>query len=302
MRVRAHHGPAPMHTAGAWPFVTFRSFHHRGRHITWRAREHRKGLRRAARALENAAVPFWQAARYNWITGAFFAVGALLFMLGAGLSLVPDIGATLSGAAIAMIYFAGSVPFTIAGYLQHFQAANAPEFTPDPEPQTPATRRIAVIGWHPGNAGWISTITQFIGTIAFNFNTFDSIDAPSSWWMQDLAIWTPGMVGSVLFLVSGTLAFIETGHAYWSWKPRDLSWWIVFVNLIGCVAFMISSILAFVPKGAEPGWIPAMSNAQLFAGALGFLIGALLMMRESRLADAGGSTAAGTAEAAREAA
>ncbi len=100
-------------------------------------------------------------------------------------------------------------------------------------------------------------------------------------------VWTPGMVGSALFLVSGYLAFIETCGGYWRWRPRDLDWRIVAWNLLGCVFFMTASTLAFVPQGAEIRWIPALANLHLLLGALGFLIGAVLSMRESRQAGRG---------------
>jgi hypothetical protein len=72
------------------------------------------------------------------------------------------------------------------------------------------------------------------------------------WLQQDLAVWAPDFVGSILFLGSGYLAFGETCYTYWAWKPQSLSWWITFTNLVGCVAFMISAFFAFVAKGAFP--------------------------------------------------
>lgn len=273
-----------MRIGGPWPFITFRSYTLGGRRIIWRSRQHRKGLERDARALEGTPVPFWQTRSYNWSTGAFFAVGAFLFMLGSALSLLPDAPALSQG--INLTFFAGSIPFTIAGYLQLFQAANATRFEIAPS-ATPRPHRIALVGWHPGSAGWLSTFTQFLGTLAFNVNTLDAMIAPSAWEAQDLAVWLPDMVGSLLFLASGYLAFIETTGGYWGWKPRVLAWQIVFVNLVGCIAFMTAAMLAYVPPGPEAWWIPVAANIHLFIGAFGFFAGALLMMRESRLAEPG---------------
>lgn len=280
--VMEHPSHPRVHGSGPWPFITFRTYDLIGRHIVWRDRQHRKGLVRTARALEAVRVPFWQTQSYNWYVGLIFAIGSALFMLGSALSVLPD-GGGVSALAINAIFFAGSIPFTTAGYLQHFQAANASEFATDPASHAPHGR-IKLIGWRPHNPGWLSTLSQFIGTVAFNFNTFDAIDAPVSPDMQNLVIWLPGVIGSILFLVSAYLAFIEAGHGYWSWKPRDLDWQIVSINLLGCVAFMVASTIAYIPQGPEPGWIAVAANAQLFIGALCFLIGAVLSMRESRLA------------------
>ncbi|MGH2342320.1 hypothetical protein ACRC7T_12650 [Segnochrobactraceae bacterium EtOH-i3] len=277
--------PLRIKVAGAWPFITFRSYHLGDRPIVWRARQHRKGLARHERALEISGVPFWQTRGYNWWNALAFAIGSCLFILGSLLSLLPAALAP-SVNLINAAFFAGSIPFTIGGFMQNFQAANATEFSPDPA--TPQLRHVALIGWHPKSPGWLSTFTQFIGTIQFNFNTFDPFITGPLWYMQDAAVWVPGMVGSVLFLVSGYLAYIEAGHGYWSWRPKDLDWQIVAVNLLGCIFFMTASTLAWVPESPnEPGWIMDVSNIHLALGGLCFLIGGLLTMRESRQAEPG---------------
>lgn len=271
----------PIKVGGPWPFITFRSYTLAGQHILWLSRQHRKGLNLAARALGDTQQPFWRSKFYNQTVGATFALGSFLFMLGCVMSLIPASPWQPSAFWTNVVFFAGSIPFTTAGYLQHFQAANAGSFNVATQPTAPP--HISFIGWHPRNAGWLSTFTQFLGTIAFNFNTFDPLVTSANWVAQDLAVWTPGMVGSVLFLASGYLAFIECGHRYWSWEPKDLSWWIVFINLVGCVTFMVSSILAYVPDGATPSWVTMASTINLLIGALCFFIGALLSIRESDL-------------------
>jgi len=282
-------GPAPPRPdhrhhleTGPWPFVTLRRYRHRGRLIVWRARQHRKGLEHHTRGLDPAHAPFWQTRRYNWITGAVFAVGAFLFMAGCFLTLLQELGIALSAFQVNIVFFLGSIPFTTAGYLQHFQSANAAPL--DRKPPAHPERHIRLIGWQPQSPGWLSTIAQFVGTVAFNFNTFDALPAPTGWVLQDLVIWLPGMIGSVLFLVSAYLAYIEAGHAYLSWRPKDLDWQITAINLVGCIAFMIASTMAWFPSGPEAGWIPLVSNLNLLFGAFCFFVGALLLMRESRQA------------------
>lgn len=270
-----------VHAVGPWPFITRRSYMREGRSIVWMARRSRKGLDFFGQAQGASGPPIWQSPVYNWGLGAFFAAGSFLFMLGSAMSLVPEGVLQPSARATNIVFFLGSIPFTIAAYMQHFQAANARAFTLDPKEAGP--RQIALIGWHPTSAGWLSTFTQFLGTLAFNVNTFNAILDPHGWYQQDVAIWVPDMVGSVLFLVSGYLAFIEAGHRYWSWKPRELSWRIVFVNLIGCIAFMTSAVLAYVPSHAEPAWIGTVSTVHLLIGAFCFFVGAILTMQEGAM-------------------
>ncbi|MDQ0504569.1 hypothetical protein [Xanthobacter agilis] len=165
-----------VHLAGPWPLITFRSYVLAGRHIIWRARQHRKGLDRRARALEAVPTPFWQIRAYNWSMGLIFAIGSFLFMLGSALALIPAGAWSPPEQVVNLVFFAGSLPFTCAGYMQHFQAANAGGFAIDPA--CAPRHRIAFIGWHPRSIGWLSTFTQFLGTIAFNINTFDTLLAP----------------------------------------------------------------------------------------------------------------------------
>jgi hypothetical protein len=161
--------------------------------------------------------------------------------------------------------------------LQLYQAANAGEFSSD---ESPAPRRRALVGWRPGDIGWLSSALQFVGTVLFNFNTFDAMIPSLNWFQQDLVIWAPNIIGSILFLASGYLAFIETCHAHWAWKPKSISWWVVFTNLLGCVGFMISALLAIVLPGTPNIEIVHLSVLFTLLGAIGFLVGSLLMLPE----------------------
>ncbi|WP_345900140.1 hypothetical protein [Martelella sp. UBA3392] len=261
---------------GPWPFVTLRRYHRAGRPLLWLARDHRKGLFRERRALEHTRPAPWHTARYNWIMGLIFCIGSFLFMLGSLLALFPALTKGLPDWAANVTFFAGSIPFTTAAYLQLFQAANADET------YTSGAKRPNLFGWDPKSVGWISAATQFVGTVAFNFNTFDAIKAPSGWLMQNTVIWLPGMIGSVLFLVSAYLAYIETSHAHDIRPRREIAWWIVAINLLGCIAFMIASTVAYVPRGTDPQWALDASNANLWFGAFCFFVAAALSMVEAR--------------------
>jgi hypothetical protein len=142
-----------------------------------------------------------------------------------------------------------------------------------------------LFGWRPHDIGWLSCALQFIGTILFNFNTFDTMIPSLTWFQEDLVIWAPNIIGSILFLASGYLAFIETCHAHWAWKPNSISWWVVFTNLLGCVGFIVSAVFAIFLPG--PPHIEAVTISVLFTllGAIGFLVGSLLMLPEAAFHD-----------------
>ena len=280
---KGHASRLRMHLAGVGSFITFRSYKLAGRLIVWKAREQRKGLLRAARALEHLPVPLWQTRRYNQAMGSTFALGAFLFVVGSMLALLPRLSSSLV-ALTNLIFFFGSIPFTLAAYMQHFQAANTSRFAVDPS-EHPTRAPIQFLGWLPHDLGWLSTLTQFLGTLAFNVSTLGAVKIANPWSLIDWVVWLPDMVGSVLFLVSAYLAFMEANHALWQWKPKELTWQIVFVNLVGCIAFMGAACTAYVPATQPVSWIVAVSNGQLLVGAACFLAGALLSIRESRTAD-----------------
>ena len=279
---------------GPWPFVTWRIYIATdGTPSVWSSRHHRKSLRYFLRGTSPEPVYaepphrgwIWRPDQLNWWIAVVFAIGSLLFIIASVCSLFPELWLHWrpGAQAINAIFFAGSLPFTIAAYLQLFQAAGAAAATvsarantlPDP-PRCHWTRW----GWYPGNIGWLSCACQFLGTLLFNANTFDSMLPGLNWFQQDLLIWVPNFVGSLLFLTSGYLAFIEVGHATWSWKPSSISWWVVAVNLFGCISFLISAVLAIaLPDGPHPQALQ-YSLAFTLLGACGFLAGSLLMLPE----------------------
>ena len=270
---------------GPWPFITRRVYRDLSHSlVVWRSRHHRKGLplKKAGKLLPigpELRRCFWMPQEMNWWIGIVFATGSVLFLLGSVFSLVPDLARVLSinSASINRIFFVGSIPFTTAAYLQLFQAANAGRFMSRP---MQLQEHVRWFGWRPSDIGWLSCALQFIGTLLFNVNTFDAMLPDLSWYKQDLTIWAPDLVGSVLFLISGYLAFIETCHRYWAWQPDSISWWVTFTNLLGCVGFMISALSSVVlPQLTSSAWIN-ISLLFTLVGALGFLIGSLLMLPE----------------------
>lgn len=271
---------------GPPPFITRRLFRHADGSIwEWLSRKHRKGLIAREVGLTEAVGTLlirclWMPRELNWWIGTVFAVGASLFAIASILILVPDLAAALSLTSIQVnaIYFAGSIPFTTAAYLQLFQAANTGALPDEDQDQR---RRLKTVGWYPSNVGWLSCALQFAGTILFNFNTFDAMLPSLSWFGTDLLVWIPNFVGSILFLASGYLAFIETGHRYWAWRPRNLSWWIVLINLLGCIGFMTSALLAWTLPGPAVPWRETLSVAFTLQGAICFFLGAVLMLPET---------------------
>lgn len=212
-----------------------------------------------------------------WI-GGIFAIGSVLFAVASILALAPELAqkTDLSSAAINRIFFAGSIPFTIAAYLQLFQSANKKGyFSTSQALQTKPG--IKLFGWSPSDKVWLSSATQFAGTLLFNINTFDATLPGLAVLEEDLLIWVPNFEGSILFLVSGYMAFMTTSHGLWAFRPYDVNWWSAAFNLLGCVGFMASALLSMYLPGAQNPAVINIAVAFTLQGALCFLVGALLM-------------------------
>jgi hypothetical protein len=271
---------------GPWPFVT-KTIYQKPDHSRniWQSRRHRKGLPLATpntkivvhRLLTQS---LWQPRQLNWWIANFFAIGSILFMLGGVLSLDPSLAKrwSLDVQHINLIFFSGSIPFTTAAYLQLFQAANGQKSPSSGKPSS--RRRLRWFGWNPCDVGWLSCALQFPGTLLFNLETLDALLPNIDWLWQDLVIWAPNFLGSLLFLASGYLAFIETCHRYWAWELHDLSWWVTYCNFLGCIGFMVAAVFAVIlPQ--TPVVIVTIAMVFTFLGAFCFFLGSALMLPEA---------------------
>lgn len=276
---------------GAGPFVS-RTVHRLpdGSLYTWTSRQHRKGhgmriIGLAGTALDDLQhspwFTAWAPAQPGWWIALLFMVGSACFALASYAGLEPGITGNLfqNITVINAVFFAGSIFFTAAGYLQLLEAANADRRAALAQGEAPG-ESFRWLGWQPDQIGWLSAFIQFIGTLLFNVNTLDALLPDLDWLLQDLLIWTPDSIGSICFLVASWLALLEFCHGYWCWQPHNLSWRIVIVNLLGSIAFMVSAVFAMVLPGEASLaglWIVNLSTC---IGAVCFLIGAYLLLPE----------------------
>lgn len=279
-----------LRAGGPGPFITHRLLRlPSGRHLVWSSRRHRKGLPPHEVATPGeATVPFHTVGsafhhllaprRLGWWIALLFAVGSTHFLVGALASTWPAVAPAWlrDPRTVGGVFFAGSLFFTSAAWLQWLEALNGDVATALKGPP----QRWRWTGWKPRNLGYLACTVQLAGTILFNFNTADAMVSGLSWREEDAFVWTPDMLGSICFLVSSYLAFAEVSHGATSWAPHNVSWWIAVVNLVGSVAFQASAIDSFVGPGpASPGML-LWSSLFTALGALCFLVGAYLLVPE----------------------
>ena len=208
---------------------------------------------------------------------------AILFAVGASCFLVAALASLWAGTpreAIGATFFAGSLCFTAAASLQHWLAVRS----------SPPWRRGA--DWHPLHpARWpgrhvdvLASLIQLAGTIFFNVNTFAAMRHGLTARQANLRVWTPDAIGSICFLASSQLAFSRVCRRWFAFGPRTRDWWIALVNLLGSIAFGISAVAALVQPSTNEPVSATIADAATAAGALGFLIGALLLLPRRALA------------------
>lgn len=195
---------------------------------------------------------WWAPRRASWWIGLLFAVGSTCFLVAP----FPGFEQLVGSGAVGVVFFIGSIFFTSAALLQFLQA-------------------------EPRRRDWWAALIQLAGTIFFNVNTFNAMKTGLDVHQTNRLVWAPDVFGCACFLVASYLAYVEVGGHGVRRQTRTTDWWIAAVNLAGSVAFGVSAIASFVvPKTGSILDLGA-ANFTTALGALGFLIGALLLMRES---------------------
>jgi len=279
-----------MESQGSGPFVT-RTVHQTedGSTHIWSSRRHRKEFGpEVLLPLEESPTRkrpplfLWEPHKLNWWIGLLFMIGAFHFIVG---SLMVLAGSTYAY-GIDLIYFVGSLFFTVAAYSAYSQAINAPDQVDSLGNPLPRHKR-SIVAWQPKRLAFWATFPLLLGTLAFNASTFASF-FDVHWLGYDILVWVPDYVGCILFMISGTAAVFELCHRFWCLSSRSLSWWIVFLNFIGCVAFMISAFAAFVRPNPIFDNLATVATITTLFGAVCFFVSAYLSWPEMAIEESAG--------------
>jgi YrhK-like protein len=181
--------------------------------------------------------------------GAFFGLGSVCFVVGP-LGVYSN---AVGGREDALTFFIGSILFTLGGVSQCLLAA--PE-----RPDRPT-----------GVAGWRTAWIQSVGTLFFNVLTFAALGIAVTDHHYDTVVWGPNALGSLCFLVSGTIFYLSSPRRGLLPRFDHEGWWEAGVNLLGCVLFGISAVTGYVTGQAGTLISTEISNWTTTLGAACFL-------------------------------
>jgi len=254
-----------------------------GGHATWESRVARKRGAIAVRDDQDGSVGISSVPgaiakrlrRVNWVAAGAFTVGGSLFTLGAAES---QLGSG-DAATAASIYFGGGLFFSTGGYASLLGAINAPRSLD--ATGAPVAGRWRWWSYEPHRIDWLSTFVLFVGTLAFGVSLIHSFLTGLTTQQVNRMIWTPEMIGCVMFLVSGHLGMVEICHrSRPCLRRRDLAWWIVAVNQVGSILFMIAALAAFTRPATGSEVNVTIANWGTLTGALCFAVGGILQAFE----------------------
>ncbi len=198
-----------------------------------------------------------------------FAVGSLLFALGA----LPLYSHGVGTRADSVTFFIGSIFFTAAAALQYRESVDA-----GGDGHSGSGRKFFVL--RPHQIDWWASSVQLVGTVYFNVSTGNAARINLTTEAAHQHVWRPDAIGSVCFLVASALAWFEIDHRWFEWAPQSLSWRITALNLAGSVAFGVSAVAGYIIPSTGEVRNAQLSNLGTFVGALGFLVGAVLLLPE----------------------
>ncbi|MFJ7075464.1 hypothetical protein [Streptomyces sp. NPDC098781] len=277
-------GQPELRAEGAGPFTT---------RLTWRPPgggtavwESRLARRRGVIAVRPPGAPTSRHTRADavalrrlrWLNATAataFVIGGALFAAGAGVAELGSGDAT----TCATIYFVGGLFFNTGGYVSLLQVVDAPRHVPGGEGRL-VTRRWRWWSYEPARVDWLSAFVLFAGTVVFAVDLLDSFLQGLSVRQTNRLIWAPDVIGCLLFLISGHLAFVEICHGRLCLRRRSLGWWIVAVNQFGSVLFMVSALAAFTRPATGSEINAGIANWATLVGASCFSLGGVLQHGE----------------------
>jgi len=227
-------------------------------------------------SLSKLSIFTYQPKALTWWVAVLFMLGSLCFISAS--VMVSSFEDSFSGFMINLTFFIGSVFFTSAGYAQLLEVINKDITSKDYLKVQSSTW--LWWAWRPKNLGYLSSVTQLTGTILFNFNTFDAFYSGLSVLQEDIIIWVPNMLGSMLFITASFFAWLEIYHDKHIQAFISTTWWIIWINILGSLFFQLSAIFSYIHIDSGTYINETLLLRGTIYGAICFFVAAYLLIIE----------------------
>ncbi len=212
----------------------------------------------------------------TWWIGVLFMIGSSGFIAGCIMYLYFE--NSLTDFTKNLTFFIGSIFFTAAAYLQYLESINADitnenHFNND-------NKKWVWFAFRHKNLGFLASASQLAGTVLFNINTFNPLYFNFTFLEEDLFIWVPNMIGSILFLTASFFGWLEIYRDKHVKPFRSISWYIIWINILGAVFFQLSAIKSYVYLNSGKLVGITASLEYTLSGAVCFFIAAYLLIVE----------------------
>jgi hypothetical protein len=127
-----------------------------------------------------------------------------------------------------------------------------------------------------GAGGRPSAVVLCVGTLYFGASLLAALIGDLTTAQEHRLVWSPEVVGCVLFIVSGHLALLGLRRRRRSEPVSHLDWWVAIVNQVGSALFMVAAVAAFVRPSSGDELAVGIANWSTFAGAACFAAAGVL--------------------------
>ncbi|WP_106814000.1 hypothetical protein [Microbacterium timonense] len=189
-----------------------------------------------------------------------FAIGSVFFAVG----VVPSYAGAVGAVWDAATFFAGSIFFTLAAFIQLALSGRRP-------PRRSSSRA--------DFADWWSAAIQFVGTLLFNVSTGAVLIGALHSSAAASTGWKPDAWGSAAFLLSSGVALVAAYRRHELWDPDARTAHGTWLNMAGSVAFGFSAVGAYVVPATGDLYSLQWVNLGTFLGAVCFFLAAVLARR-----------------------
>lgn len=288
-------------------FVTEIEYEVDKKKYTWNSRAHRKQLYSRNSEYFKDYKFQWKYALHKlkkisvWV-GILFTIGSAIFVTSTALEYCMAIyqSYVLFQIFIGWPFFGGALFYLVGAYANFLEVINAPDVHPvsdDIESLRKAAERYRRrhkyrwFGWYPHRIDYLGALIQLIGACLYTINCFVGNGEKSftlNFWETEFLYWLPDTLGSMCFVISEYMFFVEYAHGWWCWNPKDVSFWAVFLNVWGAVGFLLDGGFGFGSYAFPPDSVYAYiaTDLTLLVGCICFLIGSFVLIIEQSGPDA----------------